>query len=81
MADLLNDRTGNPIQAFPLTYGKVGITTGTITGIGLFHCVVDGDITITFPSGDVTVSCVAGDDYACGPANSVTVVSGTFHLA
>ena len=84
MANLLNDKTGSPIQAFPLTKGKVNITSsdGTILNVDLFHCVEDGTVTITWIEGGTTdISCIANDDFTCKTAYSIAVQSGIFHIA
>lgn len=77
-ADLVEDVDGNRIQAFPLTPGKINLTTGTITDCTLLCCSEDGSITLVTTA--VTVACIAGDVFAF-PKQSVTVVSGKFHLA
>ena len=76
--DLQEDKDGNRIQVFPLTPGKINITTGTIEDCVLLCCVVDGSITLVTTA--QTIACVSGDVFAC-PRQSLTVVSGTFHLA
>lgn len=79
---LLRDGATNLIQAMPLTEGKIGITTGSVTNVSLIHCAVDGDLTLTFPSGTTaTVSLEAGADRSVVKGTSVAVTSGTFDFA
>ena len=81
-AFLAKDKEGQSIQAFPIKDGFCNLTTGTHNDITLFHCVVDGDAIVTWPSGNTdTLACIEGDDVACPGATSVQVSSGTFHLA
>jgi len=54
-------------------------STGTFIGVGLIHCVTDGDVTAHFVAGDETRSFVAGDDFVLRNVD-VTVVSGTFDI-
>lgn len=77
-ADLQTDIEGAVIQAFPLMAGKMNKTAGTIKDCVLANCVIDGSITLV--GYGETAACVAGDVYAFSN-QSVTVVSGTFHLA
>ena len=66
---------GNLVQAVPLLEGKINVGAGTYEAEALIHADVDCSITIPFPSGDVTVALVAGDDRAY--EGVFTVVSGT----
>ena len=75
---LVRDNNGFHIQAFPLTAGKINITTGTITSVSAICCVSDGSIVLN--TYGVTVPMIAGDVFSCAD-QSVTVSSGTFHLA
>lgn len=73
------------IQAFPLIKGGINLTStdGEQKGVNLIHCVSAGSLTITWHDGTTTGSPVdmsSGDDYAVD-AYSVTIVSGTFHMA
>ena len=79
--NMVKSNLGIDVQVFPLAKGKVNITTGTIVGITMFICVVDGSITITWGDNTTsTIACSAGDTYGIADSNSVTIVSGTFHL-
>lgn len=74
-----HDNKTNLIQAMPFTEGKINITSGDVTGFRLIHCVADGGLTLTFPSGNtVDVTMVAGDDRSIKRGSTATVTSGTF---
>lgn len=77
-AELVGDKYGTDIQAFPLTEGKINLTTGTTADCTLACCVEDGSITLV-DFGD-SVAMVAGDVFAF-QVQSVTITSGKFHLA
>ena len=80
--NLPKDGTPATIQVFPLSQGKVNITTGSFTDVRIIHCVVDGDVILTWTDDTTdTISCVAGGDFATTYAKSLEVSSGTFHLA
>jgi len=89
MLNLLRDKYGEAIQAFPLIEGQisVGSTDGTglngvFTKINLVCCTEDGGITITFNStGTKAVTMVAGDIFTIINASQIAITSGTFHLA
>lgn len=72
------DENGFAIPAFPLTAGKINITTGTIPMCRGAVCAEDGSITLV--TYGVTVAMVAGDVYSFKDQD-VTVVLGKFHLA
>ena len=69
-------------NAFPVGKGKVNLTTGTFGG-GVFLCVVDGDLLVTWADDTTdTLSLTAGDAInAVRTAKTVGIVSGTFHIA
>ena len=70
------------IQAFAPVKGLCNLTTGTHSGMGLAHCADDGDIEFSWPDGGSDViPCAAGDDLAITDDVTVTIQSGTFHLA
>lgn len=79
---ILNMSDGDhAIQAFPLQKGLVNLTTGVKTDIRLIRCAADGTITITWHDGTTSdIACYEGNDFSVD-AKSITVVSGTFHLA
>ena len=81
MNQLVTSKNSAQIQAFPLTENHVNLTTGatSTTAIG-FHCVEDGTMTISWPSGDVVITCVTGDDYMVLGHDQIEVSSGTFHI-
>ncbi len=56
--------------------GKEKISTGTFI-INAFCCTGDGDMTIHYPSGDETISYVAGESRVLANLE-VTIVSGSF---
>ena len=69
------------LNAFPLGKGMVNLTTGTY-GEGIFYCIEDGDLTITWEDASTdTISCVAGNAFEVHTATSVVITSGTFHKA
>jgi len=55
------------------------VSSGDFRGVGLIHCVEDGDIVAKFPTGDETRSFVAGDDFALAGVD-ITVSSGKFDI-
>ncbi len=82
MNNLAQDGCGTGIQAFPLSEGLVNLTSGVFTGRILAHCSADGDITVTWVTGNTDVmSCVAGDDFTIRNNTSIEITSGTFQLA
>lgn len=73
----------HPIQAFPLVEGFINLSVddSPVTKVTLVQCLTDGDITITFNSGNTkTVSLFYGDIYSLPDAHSVAIVSGTFNF-
>ncbi len=72
---------GVGIQAFVLTTNKVNITTGTFTGIKVVHCVLDGQITVTWPDNATdAIALTAGQDFSISTHTQIVVDSGTVHL-
>lgn len=70
------------VQAMPLIKGKINITSGTFEEISLIHCVADGTITINWK--DLTTTdlfCVEGNNFSFIDPTSITISTGTFHLA
>lgn len=73
---------GAPVQIFPLIYEGVNKTAGdTVTGITMISCVEDGDIVVTFPEGNKTISCVEGDQFGFIQKIDIAISTGTFHVA
>lgn len=89
MLNLLRDKYGEAIQAFPLIEGKiyVGATDGTgsngvFAKINLVYCVEDGGFTITFNSTTTkAITMVANDVFSIIDAGQIEITSGKFHLA
>lgn len=79
---LVNAKHGTTVQAFPLTTADMcNVTSGTAI-VTLVRCVADGTIAVTFPdSTQANITMVEGDDYAFPGGASISVSSGTFHLA
>lgn len=77
---LATSKNSAQIQAFPLTENHVNISTGSFTGAIGFHCVEDGEVSVTWPSGVESIACVAGDDYMVIGHSEIEVTSGTFHI-
>ena len=79
---LLNAKHGSTVQAFPLTTAdNCNITSGTAT-VTLVHCVADGTIAVTFPdTTQANITMVEGDDYAFPGGASISITSGTYHVA
>lgn len=68
-------------NSFPLSENGVNKTTGdTVNKDVLFKCVSDGNVTITYKSGNKVVACVAGDAYRTIEAEKVTFTSGLYHI-
>ncbi len=71
---------GDTLQCFEATESFVNLTAGTYLDKEVAHCAEDGDLLITWLSGNTdTVSMLAGGDL-CFDCKSIEVVSGTFHL-
>jgi len=72
-------------NVFPLTKGKISLTTGTISlGVNkLVHCEADGALTIIWADNSTTpnVALIAGDDRSIPGATGVTITAGTFSIA
>lgn len=70
-------------QVFPLiTASKCNLTTGTVE-CSLVHCVVDGTIAVTFSdgTGPIDIAMEAGHDFAFPKTASISITSGTYHVA
>lgn len=70
-------------QVFPLlTASKCNLTTGTVE-CSLIHCVVSGSIDVTFSdgTGPTTIAMSAGQDYGFSKKASISITSGTYHVA
>jgi len=63
------------VQAVPLVEGKINVGAGDYVALGIIHADVDASILIPFPSGNVTIALLAGEDR--GYVGAFTVVSGT----
>lgn len=83
MADLARATGGYVLQVFPLLYGKVNVESGAHLGISMVYCAADGNLSVLWPDNETpaTVACVAGEVFSVQTATSVTVSTGTFHLA
>lgn len=89
MAELLRDKYGRSIQAFPLIEGKISVgatdgvdSDGVFTNIDLICCIEDGGFTITFKSTNTkAVTMVAGDICSVLDGAQIKITSGSFHLA
>lgn len=72
-------------NAFPVGKGKLNLTTGTrlMTGNQVYWCRADGSLTITWADATTTViSMLVGEAVQVeGTATSVTITTGTFHVA
>ena len=88
--DLILTDAGDSGQLFPLRKGLVNITSGVVTDPetgdrpAVVHCVLDGNLTITWnDASESTVFMTEGDDFSLIEAVEVEVVaaSGTFHFA
>jgi hypothetical protein len=77
-AKLPRDKDFIKIQVFPLTNGRVNVTTGTVVAVTLIKCVEDGSA--VFAELGATIGMIAGDSYGCA-TQDVTVTSGKFHMA
>ena len=70
-------------QVFPLlTASKCNLTTGTFS-CSLVHCVEDGTVAVTFSdgTGPTDITMVSGQDFGFPKTASISVTSGTFHIA
>ena len=88
--DLIMTDHGDSGQVFPLRKGLVNKTSGVITDPAteerplLVHCVIDGNLTITWNDDSTsTIAMIEGDDFSLVEVVEVEVVaaSGTFHFA
>jgi len=69
-------------NALPLEEGKVNLTSGTIEGGGVFVCISEGELTVTWNTDNTdTLNCLAGDAINLRNSKSVQIVSGKFHRA
>ena len=70
-------------NAFPIGKGKLNINTGVRTDNLSYWCRVDGILTITWSDATTTaISLVAGEAVNIeSTATSVTITSGTWHIA
>lgn len=71
------------VNVFPLEEDKINLTsTDTIPSCDIVKCVVAGVIQLTYPSSaTAAVSMAVGDVYGVTQAKSISIVSGTFHVA
>lgn len=60
-------------------------SSGSVTGVKLINCAIDGDVSVTFQDSatSVTISLVEGDQFAFpfGVTIDFTGTAGTFHVA
>ena len=72
-------------QVFPLlTASKCNLTVGADpVECSLVHCVADGTISVTFSdsTGPVDITMEAGQDFAFPKAATISITSGTYHVA
>jgi len=72
---------GGTVQGCTLVEGQAAVTAGTFIGVNVVECVADGDILVTWNSGNTqTISYTAGwvNPIDC---KKVQVVSGTWNVA
>lgn len=85
MAGVLKYSDGiNPIQAMVLSKSGVNKTSasGALTTVRLIYCVVTGGFTITWNDNTTSnIATVEGESFVLDSAKSVTITSGTFHIA
>ena len=89
MINLLRDKYGESIQAFPLIEGQIAVTStdgansdGIFSNIHLVYCVADGGITITFKStGTKALVMYANDVFSIQDSAQIEITSGTFHVS
>lgn len=68
-------------NAFPISSGKVSLTSGTFNYDCALLCVADGSITVDWKDGtQEIVNLVAGNAVQTKDALKVTISSGTFHI-
>lgn len=72
-------------QVFPLlTASKCNVTVGADPIIcSLVHCVSDGTIAVTFSdgTGPTNITMVEGQDFAFPKGATISITSGTYHVA
>jgi len=77
----MNAGAGDTIQCFEAIEGLCNLTSGVYKDVRVAHCVVAGDIIVTWSIGNTTTfSMLAGEDI-CARGISIEVDSGTFHLS
>ena len=72
---------GRALPGCTLEEGKCHVTAGTFEGVNVIECVSDGDITITWKSGNETTLTVTAGWVNPVNCKSVTVVSGTWNVS
>jgi len=71
---------GDTLQCLEVKEGRVNLTSGTYKNVNVAHCVEDGNIVVTWLSGETdTIAMVTGDDISFD-CTSVEVSTGKFHL-
>ena len=74
-----HDKALNVIQVMPFVEGRIALTSGTIGNTTLIQCNTDGDLTLTFPSGNTKeVSMLAGTHRSIAKGSTITILSGSF---
>ena len=72
-------------QVFPLiTNSKCNLTVGADpVECSLVHCVADGTIAVTFSdgTGPTNIAMEAGQDFAFPKGATISITSGTYHIA
>ena len=89
MFNLLRDKYGVSVQAFPLIEGQISVTStdgnnsdGVFSNIHLIYCVEDGGFTVTFKSGGTkAVTMTSNDIFSIIDSTQIDITSGTFHVA
>ena len=83
MFDLPRIASGDAAQIFVLTPGKTALeaTDEPVMGMVMLHCLVAGQLTIDYPSGEQeTLDFVENNQFGFAQPVKATIVSGTFHF-
>lgn len=79
-----NSPLHNRVQAFPLTNGRVNLTSGIYTG-SVIYCATDGSFDLTFnkETEPVTIAMIEGGVFAIpvGSKIDLTDTTGKFHIS
>ena len=78
--DLLKSKD-HVAQIFVLEKGRVNLTSGSVSNPAVVHCVVAGNIVVTWWDGTTsTIALVEGDRFGFKEVKSVAISTGTYHL-